>query len=490
MSEPQASDQPGAAVPGAATPGSATPGSATPGAATPGAAEPGRSPTPAARAEAESLDDFVLTLGRSQLAAGYAVDDVTTTLNAVARAYDRPDLSVAVLPGIVLIDDPLIGRARVTSEGALATLRLDQAAKVHEVASEARRGAIAPYEGTRILDALPNKEPRFPPWASVLGYALASAGFALIFRVSAWGVAIAALLGLFVGLLLVLTRRRPNFLPLVPPLAAVVCSFSVFGFASLIDAQVQPLRVVVAPLIALVPGAALTRATQELASGHVISGASRLVAAIVQILVLTFGILIGTLLSRISPYDISDVTLEQLPLWVAWLGACVYAAGQALAFNVPHGAIRYVVLLLLIAFSVQQVVTWQLDPVLAAGVAAAVSLFLALLIQDRVRNGPPAFVLFTPVFWLLVPGSLGLVGITEAITSAGAPSGTPASTVSGAAGVPSITDIAETGNVGLLITAGASIIAITIGMQIASIAGRMIRRLPDLPSVRLPGARH
>ena len=441
---------------------------------------------PEAYAQAHSLEDFMLALGRSQLAAGYAVDDVTTTLNAVARAYGRSDLSVAVLPGVVLIDDPLVGRARIVSEGAGQTLRLDQAAVVHEVAAEARRGAIDLREGTRILDELPAKPPRFPVWASIIGYALASTGFALIFRVSLWGIAMAAILGLLVGCLLAYTRKRPNLAPLVPLFAAMASAFIVFGFASLIDSEVQPLRVVVAPLIALIPGAALTRATQELASGHLISGSSRLVAAIVQILILTFGILIGTLLARVSPYDISDVTIEQLPLWVAWLGAATYAVGQALAFNEPRGAIRYVLLLLLIAFSVQQIVAWQLDPVLAAGVAAAVSLFLALLIQDRIPNGPPAFVLFTPVFWLLVPGSLGLVGLTEFITGATEAAQSPV-TESGASGVPSITNIAETGNVGLLITAGASIIAITIGMQVASIAGRMIRRLPDLPEVKLPG---
>lgn len=449
---------------------------------------PGPSPlSPETYAEAHSLEDFLLALGRSQLAAGYAVDDVTTTLNAVARAYGRPDLNIAVLPGIVLVDDPLIGRARVVSEGVGNTLRLDQAAAVHEVAAEARRGDVNPREGTRILDELPARPPRFPLWASVLGYALASAGFALIFRVSLWGVAMAAILGLFVGWLLALTRHRPNLLPLVPLFAAIVSAFSVFGFASLIDAEVQPLRVVVAPLIALIPGAALTRATQELASGHLISGSSRLVAAIVQILVLTFGILIGTLMARVSPYDISDVTVEQLPLWVAWIGACVYAAGQALAFNVPHGAIRYVVLLLLIAFSVQQFVAWRLDAVLAAGVAAAIALFLALLIQDRVRNGPPAFVLFTPVFWLLVPGSLGLVGLTEVITGAEASTATPVADQAQQSGLTSIADIAGSGYNGVLLTAGASIIAITIGMQIASIAGRVIRRLPDLPEVKLPG---
>ncbi|MGI9197156.1 MAG: threonine/serine ThrE exporter family protein [Candidatus Nanopelagicales bacterium] len=436
------------------------------------------------------LEEFLLAIGRSQLAAGYPVDDVTQTLHTVARAYDRPDLNVAVLPGVVIVDDPLIGRARVITEGGLNALRLDQAAVVHDVAQEARRGEIAPRDGTRILDALPDKEPRYPGWLSVIGYGVASTGFALIFRVSPWAILMAAALGLFVGWLLMLARPRPNLMPLVPPVAAMVCAFSVFSVASLIDSDVQPLRVVIAPLIALVPGAALTRATQELASGHLISGSSRLVAAIVQVLVLTFGILVGSLLARVSPYDISDLTETRLPIWVAWVGAVVYAVGQAVAFNEPRGALRYVVPLLLLAFSVQQLVTWQLDAVLAAGVAAAVALFAALLIQDRMRNGPPSFVLFTPVFWLLVPGSLGLVGLAEVITGASL-SGTSAPVDStGQAGLPSITDVATSTDTSVILSAGASIIAITIGMQIASIAGRLIRQRPDAPETQMPGHRH
>jgi uncharacterized membrane protein YjjB (DUF3815 family) len=33
-------------------------------------------------------------------------------------------------------------------------------------------------------------------------------------------------------------------------------------------------------------------------------------------------------------------------------------------------------------------------------------------IVARQRSGPPAMVSFTPAFWLLVPGALGLVGVT------------------------------------------------------------------------------
>ena len=272
----------------------------------------------------------------------------------------------------------------------------------------------------------------------------------------------------------------------------------VFSFASLLDQDVQPLRVVAAPLITLIPGAALTRATQELASGHVISGASRLVASIVQILILTFGVLVGSLLARVSPDNFADLTDQTLPLWVAWIGAAVYALGQALAFNEPRGALVPVVVLLLIAFSVQQVVSWMLDAVIAAGIAAAIALFLAIVIQDRGKRQMPAFVLFSPVFWLLVPGSLGLVALTEAITGSPddslpkAEGDAPASVGSAAnsSSLPSFTDLNLDSEASVALIFGASIIAITIGMQIASIAGRLVRKLPDLPDlpdVKLPG---
>ena len=449
------------------------------------------------RSQAVALEDFILELGRAQLAAGYPVDDVTTTLNAVARAYDRTDFGIFVLPNAVMVDDPVVGRARVIPEGN-ETLRLDQAADVHDIAVQARRGQLDLVKGTRELEEIPDKPPRFPPWLSILGYALASAGFALVFRVSIWGVGMAAVCGLFVGVLLAYTRSRPNLAPLVPPVAATLCSFAVFSFASLLDQDVQPLRVVAAPLITLIPGAALTRATQELASGHVISGASRLVASIVQILILTFGVLVGSLLARVSPDNFADLTDQRLPLWVAWIGAAVYALGQALAFNEPRGALVPVVVLLLIAFSVQQVVSWMLDAVIAAGIAAAIALFLAIVIQDRGKRQMPAFVLFSPVFWLLVPGSLGLVALTEAITGSPddslpkAEGDVPVSVGAGAesSSVPTFTDLNLDSEASVALIFGASIIAITIGMQIASIAGRLVRKLPDLPDlpdVKLPG---
>jgi uncharacterized membrane protein YjjP (DUF1212 family) len=40
---------------------------------------------------------------------------------------------------------------------------------------------------------------------------------------------------------------------------------------------------------------------------------------------------------------------------------------------------------------------------------------LRTLIISRLPSGPPAQVTFLPAFWLLVPGAIGLIGVTEAV---------------------------------------------------------------------------
>ena len=55
-----------------------------------------------------------------------------------------------------------------------------------------------------------------------------------------------------------------------------------------------------------------------------------------------------------------------------------------------------------------------LDPTLSGFIGAAVMVPVAHLVA-RAAHAPPAHVMFLPAFWLLVPGAIGLIGITEIV---------------------------------------------------------------------------
>lgn len=413
----------------------------------------------------DDTEDLIATLGQAQLASGYPVNEVDETLKAVANAYGRPDLQIYVLPNAVFVDDAQGGRARIVATD-MGSYRLDQATVVHRIARQAVSAHITAAEATRRLTAVAQIPARFPTWAGIVANGFAAAGFALVFRISLWGVLISFILGMFVAVALVFTAKRPPLNSLVPFFAAAVAAYVVFTIGSVFDEQIQPIRAVAAPIITLIPGVGLTRGTQELANGQLMSGSARLVNAVVQTFVLAFGVIVGAQLAPIDDYQFGDLTQVLLPWWAAIIGVLVFAVGQSIVSNESRGGIRVVVALALIAYGVQMLMSAMIDPILGAGAAAATALFLAIVYQRRSRRGMPAFALFEPVFWLLVPGSLGLVALTETIA------GSSSSWVT----------IDNGGDV--LFATGASILAITIGMVIASALSRFVPAVtPDVGTV-------
>ncbi len=417
----------------------------------------------------DDIERLMAAIGQAQLSAGYPVNEVNDTLARISQAYERPQLTGYVLPNAVFVDDERTGRARVLTSD-IGSMRLDQATQVHRVVRDSIARHLNPVEAIAKLAAVQDMKARFPQWAVVLANGLAAAGFALVFRVSLWGVLIAGILGALVGLALTLTANRPTLAALVPFTSAFVAAFVVFTASAYFDAEVQPVRVVAAPIITLIPGVGLTRGTQELANNQIVSGSSRLISASVQILVLTFGILTGARLAPLQDYNFADLTDALLPWWAAWIGVLVFAIGQSIVSNEPRGAVRIVVVLLLATYGVQTLVSATIDPILASGVAAGAALLGATVVQRRSRRGFPAFALFEPVFWLLVPGSLGLVALTQefaardaALTQQVDAAGNNASSV---IGLTTGTDV--------LTVAAGTIIAITIGMLVASAMARLV----------------
>jgi len=361
------------------------------------------------------LHAFVLELGRSLSLAGTAVSETQERLTAVAAASGEPDARVVVFPTALMIAFGRAGSATIESIPQLAGgLRLDQISALYELVSEAERGEVEPAEGLRRLESIRSMVPRHGVVVALLSYTAMTVGLCLVLQPTPGDVAISAGLGALVGVFVLAARGRHTLTVLVPVLPAMVVS--ALTFEAVKHGAADPgLRALIAPLVTFLPGGALTTATVELASGEMVAGASRLVFGSVQLLLLAFGIVAGVeLVGLPSEAVLHDAPVNLLGWWAPWLGVIVFGVAAALYFSAPRGALPWLMVVLLAAW-IGQLIGDLLFGADVSGFFGAITMTPIALIIARLPSGPPSQVTFLPAFWLLVPGALGLIGVTEIV---------------------------------------------------------------------------
>lgn len=406
----------------------------------------------------DAVEDLVGELGVAMLAAGYAVTDVGSTLAAVATAHGRPSLTVGAIPTAILIDDPVAGRARIAGMAPGTSYRFDQTQVVGGLASQAALPTAQPSLIRDRLAGVSRMPAPYPAWAVVVGNALVAAGVSVVFRTTWLAVALDFLLGLLVGAVLHWSARVPRLAGLMPFVLGFVTSGLLFAVAHWLHVPGAPLYAVFAPIVVLVPGAAITNAVIELAAGDVVSGGGRLIGGLVTWLMLLLGILLGAAANGAALTELVLRPQGALPAWSAWPGLVVMGIGIALSNCAPPRLGVVVVVVLLVTYALLVGIGSATTSVIASGAAAAVMLVLTRLVERRYGN-LPAIVTFRPAFWLLVPGSMGLASFTQ---FAGEASGSAHS---------------------LLFTMAATVLAISIGVQLGAVASEAFawRRDPAHP---------
>lgn len=192
-------------------------------------------------------------------------------------------------------------------------------------------------------------------------------------------------------------------------LAAFLVSLVVFGAANagLLEG---PLRTVLPPLAVLLPGALVVNGMSELAAGHMQAGSARLTYGLVQLGLFALGLLMATTLLRVPTSDLANIRVDEIGWGGAVVGLLLIGLSICLMEGVPLRMQGWVVLVLALAFSAQ-VAGQALGSVALGGFLGAIAASLgASVVGDAAAA---RLVLFLPAFWLLVPGSLGLVGVME-----------------------------------------------------------------------------
>jgi len=367
-------------------------------------------PAPVVEEPPDAVLDFLRNLGVAMCRAGDSADRVTVILEDVARAYAAHGVSFFVLPTGVFVRIDAGDSSRVDfAPGGNDPLRLDQIDALYRLIDDIRQQHLPVNDAAARLAALVVAPPRFRPAVTVLGHGVLTVGLGLMLNPTSTALPVYLLLGMLVGVMRHLADRyRP--LDMVFPVAT---SFAVTWVAFVVVAPLLnawPLDIVIPSLVTLLPGAALTMATVELSVGSMISGSSRLVYGLQRLLLLTFGIAMGVDLANGAQGE------HGAPLgpWAPWLGVLVFGLGHVLAASAPKGTFRWLLLVLYVTYAVQAASGLVLSALAASFVAGAVVPPLTYAVQQR-PSGPPVPVTFLPAFWMLVPGALGLQGVTQIV---------------------------------------------------------------------------
>ncbi|MGH8616384.1 MAG: threonine/serine ThrE exporter family protein [Burkholderiales bacterium] len=372
--------------------------------------------TEAPEIDTDVLLEFMFRLGQAYLACGDQTAQVELTLRRIAAAYGMRKSRVVAFPTAIFITLHDGTGERVTlSEGATHLLRLDQMADVFALGAEAQNAAVPPSAGIERLSAILRRPARYGAVGSVLGHATLTVGLALVLMPSLLNLAAAAVLGAAVGVLKLFNRERAVLSVPTPVLAAAMVSALVF-LAVRYGLEVNPLYLLVPPLVTFLPGAMLAFGMVELAYGDMVSGASRLIAGLVQLLLLAFGLAAGALLVGVGPESLLEWDAKVVEVrWAPWVGTVVFTLGVALHFSAPRNSFGWMLFVVLAAFGAQRLASILFGSEISGFFGTLVAMPLAYLIQLRFK-GPPVAVTFLPSFWMLVPGSLGLLSVTRMLS--------------------------------------------------------------------------
>ena len=358
------------------------------------------------------LKSFVVQLGAAMNASGQPVDVVQQRLGAIARAHGANAVRVSAFPTYLMVTMGSGEPATLELTTPLArSRRLDQISAVDRLANEAVTGGVTAAEGLQRLEEIRDLPPRFSTPVNIIGYTLQTLGICLILRPTQSDVLAAALFGTMVGVLRLVGKRQPTLQVLMPVLAA----FAVASLSALVvDADIADpgLRAIVASLIVFVPGATLTNGVLELGSGEMVAGSSRLVSGVVELALLAFGILAGLQAVGLPAAHVLSDSNELLGAWAPWIGVAIFAVGVTLAQSAPRRSLFGLLLVLYAAWCGQLIGNALFGGYVSALVGAAVLTVTAFLVA-RLPDAMPPHASFLPGFWLLVPGAMGLIGLTR-----------------------------------------------------------------------------
>jgi uncharacterized membrane protein YjjP (DUF1212 family) len=370
-------------------------------------------PADADAAPLRSDVELLAALGRSLHSSGLPAHRLERTLRQTAEQLGVP-IQVFSLPTGLMFS--------VGSEGAPVTvlLRIDPAvvhlerlARLSAIADALADGKLTGIDAKRQIDAMMQEPPRWGKLATVMAYVFSAGAFAVFFGGAMPEIITGICVGLAVGLIAVTARVAlisPRLFELTAAgAAAMIANAAYFLFDSFVEWI--PLA---SGLIILLPGLSLVDAVDELAHGHLTSGASRLAGVGVVLLAMTFGSMLG--LALVGPDSIDPPATQTVHFTRWWMipALGVVSVGSMIRFRASWEHIWAGFAGAVVALTGAELGHEWLGP-FAGPFMAAFLLGLAANVYANTRRRPSQL-MAVPGLALLVPGAFGVRSMSAVLS--------------------------------------------------------------------------
>jgi uncharacterized membrane protein YjjP (DUF1212 family) len=349
--------------------------------------------------------------------------ELRDTVRAVGHAYGTQAEILAIAEGAVLTVRHPDGRSyHDTVRVGPDLTRLDLVTRAKFLVNRILAGKLSAAAACQELTGLESSREPYPWWLRIIGVTLFAVGFAPGVQQTWREVAAAAVLGAVMGVMFIAADWVGGLRLLLPIVGTLVVAIVAFEVLHARDAPGGPVLLMIPGLFILIPGDLLCAGTAEIAVGQVTPGAVRLAQAAVTLVQLAAGVIIAAELTGVGLTTLSQPAPpgHSLPPWLIVVAWIPFTIGLALTFNARMRDVPWMLLLVYLAWGVQELVLAHSLVVPAEGetgataavfVAATVLAFAAGALE-QFRNLPPRGVTILAGFFALTVGAVALRGLT------------------------------------------------------------------------------
>jgi len=323
----------------------------------------------------EEHSNLVLAVARVLYVNGQATDQ---TLNAAERLSGVLGLRATILPrwGDLELEAEDGDRRLVSAVAATPSgVDMDRVASAMCVVDEISDGLVSPSAAVDAIDSV-SKRPPAPTWLFALAAAAGAVALAVLFGVRHLSSATLIFASAGVGGIARRTVARYSSNIFLQPFCAALIAGVIGALAVLFNLSSALRLVAVCPCMVLVPGPHFLNGMLDLIRGRINLGASRVAYAVLVVVAISTGLLLGlTFLGVSLPVD---PAARALPLWRDVIAAGVAVACYSVFFSTPLKMLAWPVAVGMIAHALRWVT------LTALGASTAMGAFVACLVVGLV----------------------------------------------------------------------------------------------------------